>query len=373
MMHDFQKLLLPGLVFQGVIVAGGYATGRELVHFFLTHGAIGALAGLLVVAVVWGIGLIICFELTRLSGFNDYKSFLQQLLGKYWQSVEFLLGGMLLLVSAVIVSTAGEVASSSFQLEPLYGMLLLIALTIVLATLGGRVIEIFLSFWSVFLYITFAALTVQIFTLSSSDIVNEITSSELQGSAWLGDSLAYAAYNLSGCLAILFSLHHITQRKQAIAAGAIAGVLAIIPAALLLIAMMAYIPEITSAKVPSMYLLNKLNNPTFTLIFQLVFLGTLIQTAVSLIHSVNQRLELTWIQQNKIFTRSQRCGVAASVMMIGLLAANLFDLINIVAVGYTIVGAGFLILFVLPLFTVGLYKVITQNREKTGEVLVSKY
>jgi uncharacterized membrane protein YkvI len=360
-MHHFQKLLLPALVFQGVIVAGGYATGRELVHFFLTHGAIAALLGLLIVAVVWAVGLIICFELTRLSGFTDYKHFLQQLLGKYWQWVELLLAGMLLLVAAVIVSTAGEVTTTSFQLEPIYGMLLLTFLTIALATQGGKVVELFLSVWSLFLYITFAALTIQIFMLSSSDIVAEITTSELKGGAWLADSFAYAAYNLSGCLAILFSLHHITQRKQAVIAGVIAGGLAVIPAALLLIAMMAYMPEITSEKVPSLYLLNKINNPVFTLIFQIVFLGTLVQTGVSLIHSVNQRLELTRTQQNKLFTRSQRCMVATSVMMVGLLAASLFDLINIVAVGYTIIGAGFLVLFVIPLFTVGLYKVMTQN------------
>lgn len=355
-MHHFQKLLLPAMVFQGVIVAGGYATGRELVHFFLNHGAIGALVGLLVVAIVWALGLAICFELTRLSGFTDYKHFLKQLLGKYWQWVELLLAGMLLLVAAVIVSTAGEVVATSFEIEPRYGMLLLTIITIGLATMGGKIVELFFSTWSLLLYITFAALTIQIFMLSSSSIVDAIATSELQGTAWLGDSFAYAAYNLSGCLAILFSLHHIKYRKQAVMAGIIAGGLAVIPAALLLIAMMAHLPEITLAKVPSLYLLEKINNPIFTLIFQIVFLGTLVQTAVSLIHSVNQRLEITFSEKNKIFTRSQRCLVATIVMVIGLFAANVFDLVNIVAVGYTIIGAGFLILFVIPLFTVGVWK-----------------
>ena len=30
----FQRYLLPGFVFQSVIIAGGYGTGRELVEFF---------------------------------------------------------------------------------------------------------------------------------------------------------------------------------------------------------------------------------------------------------------------------------------------------------------------------------------------------
>ncbi len=37
-MDFFQKYLLPGLVFQGVVIGGGYATGRELAEFFLPHG-----------------------------------------------------------------------------------------------------------------------------------------------------------------------------------------------------------------------------------------------------------------------------------------------------------------------------------------------
>ena len=30
----FQRILLPGFVFKGVVIGGGYATGRELVEFF---------------------------------------------------------------------------------------------------------------------------------------------------------------------------------------------------------------------------------------------------------------------------------------------------------------------------------------------------
>jgi len=34
----FQRWLLPGFLFQSVIIGGGYATGRELVEFFLSVG-----------------------------------------------------------------------------------------------------------------------------------------------------------------------------------------------------------------------------------------------------------------------------------------------------------------------------------------------
>ena len=37
----FQRWLLPGFLFQSVIIGGGYATGRELVEFFLSAGPLG--------------------------------------------------------------------------------------------------------------------------------------------------------------------------------------------------------------------------------------------------------------------------------------------------------------------------------------------
>ena len=45
----FQRIFLPGFLFQSVMIGGGYATGRELVEFFLSAGPMEGLLGLLVV------------------------------------------------------------------------------------------------------------------------------------------------------------------------------------------------------------------------------------------------------------------------------------------------------------------------------------
>ena len=34
----FQRVILPGFILQSVLIGGGYATGRELVQFFLSSG-----------------------------------------------------------------------------------------------------------------------------------------------------------------------------------------------------------------------------------------------------------------------------------------------------------------------------------------------
>ena len=59
----FRRYLLPGFVFEAAVIAGGYATGRELVEFFLPAGPWGGLLGMLVSMLFWSAVLMISFEL----------------------------------------------------------------------------------------------------------------------------------------------------------------------------------------------------------------------------------------------------------------------------------------------------------------------
>jgi len=80
----FQRIWLPGFLLQSVIIGGGYATGRELVEFFLGSGPTGGLLGMLVATVLFSFASALCFELARLTRSFNYRSLLQQLLGKGW-------------------------------------------------------------------------------------------------------------------------------------------------------------------------------------------------------------------------------------------------------------------------------------------------
>jgi len=42
----FQKYFIPGIIFQSVVIAGGYGTGREIVEFFLNYGPLGGFLGM---------------------------------------------------------------------------------------------------------------------------------------------------------------------------------------------------------------------------------------------------------------------------------------------------------------------------------------
>src|SRR5690606_29954200 len=151
----FQRYLLPGFVFQAAVIAGGYATGRELVEFFVPAGPWGGLLGMAVSMLVWSAVLMASFELARLARAYDYRAFFKLLLGRGWFAFEIGYVLLMLVILAVMGAAAGEIAYSLFGLPRLAGSLLMIAATGAMLFFGTAAIEKFLVASVGYLYLVY--------------------------------------------------------------------------------------------------------------------------------------------------------------------------------------------------------------------------
>ena len=154
----FQRWFLPGFLFQSVVIGGGYATGRELVAFFLSVGPLGGLLGLFVAAAGFSLLMAIAFELSRMTHTYDYRTFFKQLLGRGWFLFEIAFGILALLILAVLGAASGELVSARLNIPPAVGTISLMALVGLLVFWGTSLIEKALAGWSFLLYVTYAAL-----------------------------------------------------------------------------------------------------------------------------------------------------------------------------------------------------------------------
>ncbi|MYG18660.1 MAG: hypothetical protein F4208_03615, partial [Gemmatimonadales bacterium] len=113
----FRRYLLPGFIFQSIIIAGGYGTGRELVEFFLRFGPLGGILGMLLPATILvSVTAMASFEFVRVFGTYDYRTFFQRLLGRGWFVYEIGYLAAVLLLLAVIGSAAGTFLLETFGL-----------------------------------------------------------------------------------------------------------------------------------------------------------------------------------------------------------------------------------------------------------------
>jgi uncharacterized membrane protein YkvI len=357
----FKKYLLPGFVFQSVVIAGGYGTGRELVEFFLSYGPVGGLLAMLLVStVIWSAVCAASFEFARIFRSYDYRSFFAQLLGRGWFLYELCYLALLAIILAVIAAAAGSILQETFGLPYAGGALGVMAAVGILVFRGSATIERVLVFWSFVLYGVYLILFVSSFLSFAPDIVATLAAGEVRP-GWALGGVSYAAYNVALVPTVLFVLRSLDSRREAIAAGLLAGPIAMLPGLLFFIAMCGHYPAILERPVPANFLLEALGSRALQLAFQIVLLGTLIETGTGLIHAVNERIARIYSEKNLSMPNLLRSVVAVALLVVGLALAS-FGLIDLIARGYGTLTWFFLLIFVFPILTRGIYLIRVRSR-----------
>lgn len=353
----FRRYLLPGFVFEAAVIAGGYATGRELVEFFLPAGAWGGLLGMLVSMLFWSAVLMISFELARRAQTFDYRSFFKLLLGPGWFLFEICYLLLLVIILAVMGAAAGEIVNSLWGMPKLIGSMGMIALTGLLLFYSSSAIEKFLAIsvgYLYLVYIVFVIWSIAVF----GDRIEQALATEGVGTQWFKAGITYAGYNVATLPAVLFCIRHLTRPRETMIAGFLAGPLGMLPGVLFFIAMIGYEHEIADVALPSAFLLGKLGAHWFELAFQFAVLLTLVDTGVAILHAVNERVAKVYEEGKRPMPRILRPALAIFIMVISVYAASAIGLIDLIAKGYGYLTYAFILLLIVPVLTVGLWRLL---------------
>lgn len=356
MLSWFRRYLLPGFVFQSIVIAGGYGTGRELVEFFLKFGPVGGLLGMLLPSTILvSLTSMAAFEFARHFRIYDYKSFFRRLLGRGWVLYEINYLAAVLLILAVIGSAAGTFLMETFSLPAAVGSASLLVAIGFLVFRGTTTIEKFLAGWSFVLYGAYVTLFLWSFSVFGEAIGQVLASGEARP-GWVLSGLRYGALQVSLVPAMLFATRHIENRKEALWAGALVGPIAIIPAVLFFVAMVGQYPAVLERPLPVNYLLELLGSRTFQVAFQVVLFGTLIETGTGLIHAFNERVATIFSARGSGMPKLLRPAIAVGLLIAGSLLSR-FGLIDLIATGYGALTWAFMAIVVVPLLTVGIAKI----------------
>lgn len=358
-----QRWLLPGLAFKAVVIGGGYATGRELVEFFLPHGPQGGLMAMALATGVWSLVCVLTFLFAHVTRSEDYRSFFAQLLGPFWVVFEAAYLGFLILILSVFGAAAGAVGAATFGLPPLVGTIALAGAIALVTALGNHAVERMFKYVSYLLYATY----VLFFLLALSSFGDKMLAG-LQMAAptdgWVGGGLTYAGYNIIGAVVILPMIRYLTGPRDAVIAGLLAGPLAMLPALLFFLCMVAYYPQIEAEALPSDFLLTRLQMPAFRLLFQVMVFAALLESGAGAVHAVNERLASAAAQRGRTFSTAMRTGASVAILLIAIFVADRIGLVALIAKGYRLVALVFLLTFVAPLLTFGAWKIFGLSRPR---------
>ena len=293
---------------------------------------------------MWSIIAALTFEFCRVFKVYDYNSMSRKLLGKMGFLYEVCYIILLFICLGVANATAGRMISDFTGLNRWIGVVVLSVGIILLVVSKTSTFENILSFWSYVLYAVYALFMIicivkfgpmikESFSDGKSEYVREVTdpatgatlSFAIGGRSLMSaivDGLKYSFYNLGLIAAILYSVRHCKTRRQAVMCGMLVGVIGIIPAYLLLIAMGGLLPDAvysaTHSSTAVSVIFSRLDMNWLFLVFEIVFFGTLIETGSATIKAVADRVEISMSANDKAASKWRIPAVAFIMTIIGV-------------------------------------------------------
>jgi uncharacterized membrane protein YkvI len=359
----FQRFLLPGFAMKAVIIGGGYATGRELAEYFLPAGPWGGLAGMILAMLVWSVVAATTFAYARKVGALDYRAFFANLLGPAWILFEIAYVIFVVLILAVFGASAGAIGEAMFGWPSFVGAALLAVAILGTVSLGNNAVEGVFKYVSFLLYGVYALFLILGLT-TFGDRIAEGFATPAPWTGWASGGLTYASYNIIGAVVILPVLRHLTSTKDAVTAGLIAGPLAMLPAILFFVCMIAFYPAIGGETLPSDFLLRQLNQPLFHWAFQIMIFAALLESGAGAVHAINERIAgVLHRRRGTDLSARNRALIAGALLVVCMFVADRVGLIGLIASGYRLLAWMFLAVFVLPLMTLGVARLLRNDRK----------
>jgi uncharacterized membrane protein YkvI len=360
----FQRLVLPGFAFKAVVIGGGYATGRELAEFFLPCGPWAGLRAMALSTAIWSGVCALTFWFAWATQSFDYRTFFGRLLGRLWPAFEIAYFALILLVLSVFAAAAGVIGQALCGAPALVGTLCLM-IAIAIAVWGGNEsVERVFKYVSIFLYGVYAVFLGLCLIRFGPQIQHGFHVLGPPHSSWVMAGVSYAGYNVVCAITILPVARHMSCRRDALIAGALCGPLAILPAVLFFICMSAFYPSIGSVALPADRLLAGLGMPAFRAIFQVMIFAALLESGAGCLNSINQRAARACAERGRPLTHSLRVALSMFVMVIAVFLADRFGVITLIAKGYRGLTVVFLLVYILPLLTYGLWMLAVDSAHR---------
>ncbi|MDA7727099.1 hypothetical protein N8881_09965 [Pseudomonadales bacterium] len=356
----YHVYIVPAAVFISVVMGGGYGTGREVIEFFTRYGLLGGVLGTAVAACVFAVVLASTYEFARVFQVYDYRTFFRKLIGPFWVCFEILYLLLFLLVLGVVSSAAGNILEQEFGVSRYIGIAGVLVLVVALVFFGRETLEKVLTLWSIGMYLVFGYYFIEILNNGEVEVLQTVIGGTIEP-GWLQGGVLYAMYNLAIAPVLLFSTRAIQTRREAVIAGILTGVAVMIPAVLFHVSYAAGFPRVLEQPVPNYWMMSRYAAPLLLGIFLIALLGTLVETGAGLVQGLIERIEaVVTPDDGDALGHHAKAAIAFVTLVVGGLLGSL-GIVALVAQGYSTLSVGFALVYIIPICTIGVFKVLKSS------------
>jgi len=353
-------ILVPSVVWLSVLFGAATGTGRELVEYITVAGPWGGLVSAITVTISFAIALFFCFEIARRYNAYDYRLLSKLLLARAWPIYEVVLLLGMLLALAIASTASGELLLKRFGLPRLWGTGGLLLLVVLSVYKGRAFIEKSMTIAVAALLAAFLYIGFKVADNNGALLVESFSASKIHFNG-VSTALQYALVNLSYIPLILYAARGIRTRSESVTSAISAAIFATIPLFFLHIIFITGYPEILSEELPLYWLLKRITSDWFVDIYVAILFLLIVQTGVGLLQGFIERMDGWFLQRKGKSMPSNWSGLLSfGVMALSLLLSTI-GLIDLIRGAYMILFMGFIVTFVIPLLTIGSYRIFKSD------------
>ena len=322
-------------VYASVFLGAGFASGQELLRYFVGFGPMGVwgliLAGLLFSLVGWTV-LAIC----RREGIETYSQFMRYLLGKRLGMVmEWMVAAFLFCLFVAMLAGAGATARQAFNLPFTVGAAAvgIFVYIVLLFDLEGMVkINVILAPFMIIggIVVGLVAALIQTAPTMAMPVRGMMA-------GWVISAIVYASYNLVTGVPVLTATSPLATKKcDPFIGGVIGGGAVTILGLSMALPLFLHYSQVVSFEIPLLLIVMR-----YGVIFSILYLGVLIAALITTA-ACNGFAVVQWLHAHGNMPKRRAAGV---LCLVGVITAH--------------VGFSNIVMYVYPLFgLLGLFKII---------------
>ncbi|MDD3888715.1 MAG: hypothetical protein PHR65_02205 [Syntrophomonadaceae bacterium] len=274
----------------GAVIGAGFASGQEIVQFFVEYGSCG-LRGTILATLLFATSGGMLLYIAHRKKASNYQDILTHILGtRAGKIVDLLLALFLFLGISTMLSASGAVFYEHLYLPKTLGIFLAYALVIILLVTGkkGLIVSFNLLVPIKLLLLLLITGYAALFIDGNGIATYTTFLSPAETNYWFIASLLYVAYNFSLAMVVLAEYQTVTNAPNGIAGAAWGGVILGGLLVLTYLALSKFLPIVTHYEVPMLYVAGMIS-PQAKIIYTLVLWVGILTTAIANAYGFSQR------------------------------------------------------------------------------------
>lgn len=284
-------------IYIGTIIGAGFASGKEITHFFAIYGVKG-IYGIFITAILFSIIPIVVLYRIKKYKIKSYDSLLIDILGKkLGKYVDFILSLYLFISYSIMIAGGGTILNERFSISFLYGIVIMSILTLIIFIFSMKGLSYANLILMPILIIGIVFIGCYIIYNDGLNLSNYNGVTITKNGNWLTSALLYVSYNSLSSIVILVTIEDLLKtKKQIIRVGLFGGSILGIMAFFILIPLLIRYTDVIGVEVPMIAISSSINK-IFLYIYTFIILSAMFTTAIgsgfSLILRINKKIKLS--------------------------------------------------------------------------------